>query len=59
MSIIKYDRSGRSQGIAIISYETAAEAKKGLAHFNGKLCKGTSDCKEEMRDSPDSFPLDP
>ena len=45
MSIIKYDRSGRSQGVAIISYDTAAEAKKGLAHFDGKLCKGAQDAR--------------
>ncbi|GJE96555.1 RNA-binding domain-containing protein [Phanerochaete sordida] len=38
--LIRYDRSGRSTGIAIISYETAAEAKRALAHYNGKLCKG-------------------
>ena len=40
VSIVKYDRSGRSEGIAIISYETPAEAKKALGHYNGKLCKG-------------------
>lgn len=40
LGIIKYDRSGRSEGIAIISYETPAEAKKALGHYNGKLCKG-------------------
>ena len=39
---IKYDRSGRSTGVAIISYETPAEAKKALVHYNGKLCKGES-----------------
>ncbi|EKM58049.1 uncharacterized protein PHACADRAFT_206888 [Phanerochaete carnosa HHB-10118-sp] len=38
--LIRYDRSGRSTGIAIISYETAAEAKQALAQYNGKLCKG-------------------
>lgn len=38
--LIRYDRSGRSTGVAIISYETAAEAKQALAHYNGKLCKG-------------------
>ncbi|KAI0346142.1 hypothetical protein BDW22DRAFT_1352145 [Trametopsis cervina] len=38
--LIRYDRSGRSSGVAIISYETAAEARKALTHFDQKLCKG-------------------
>lgn len=37
---IKYDRSGRSSGIAIISYETSAEATKAKKQFDGILAKG-------------------
>ncbi|KAJ3758935.1 hypothetical protein EV360DRAFT_94399 [Lentinula raphanica] len=38
--IIRYDRSGRSLGIAIVQYETAAEATKGKKTFDGVLAKG-------------------
>ncbi|KAI0687673.1 hypothetical protein BC835DRAFT_1376188 [Cytidiella melzeri] len=38
--LIRYDRSGRSSGVALVFYETAAEAKKALTHFDQKLCKG-------------------
>ncbi|KAI0090132.1 hypothetical protein BDY19DRAFT_938639 [Irpex rosettiformis] len=38
--LIRYDRSGRSSGVAVISYETAAEARKALDQFDQKLCKG-------------------
>lgn len=41
---IKYDRSGRSSGVAIVSFETAAEAKKALTTFDQKLCKGQLNC---------------
>ena len=37
---VKYDRSGRSSGVAIISYEIPAEAKRAIQQYNGKLCKG-------------------
>lgn len=40
----KYDRSGRSSGVAIISFETAEEAALAKNGFDGKLAKGnTSD----------------
>ncbi|KAL0578996.1 hypothetical protein V5O48_002991 [Marasmius crinis-equi] len=38
--IIKYDRSGRSSGVAIISYETPAEATRAKKQFDGILAKG-------------------
>ncbi|KAJ7599386.1 hypothetical protein C8J56DRAFT_188700 [Mycena floridula] len=37
--VIRYDRSGRSLGIAVISYETAAEATRAKKQFDGKLAK--------------------
>lgn len=55
---IKYDRSGRSSGVALVTYESTAEAKRALNEYNGKLCKGVSYCREVKRDTPDSFPLD-
>ncbi|KAF8635400.1 hypothetical protein AX15_000400 [Amanita polypyramis BW_CC] len=38
--LIRYDRSGRSLGIAIISFETSAEATKAKNQFDGILAKG-------------------
>ncbi|GAV99840.1 RNA-binding domain-containing protein [Lentinula edodes] len=38
--LIRYDRSGRSTGNAIVFYETAAEATKGKKTFDGVLAKG-------------------
>jgi len=38
--IIRYDRSGRSSGTAIISFETAAEATRAKKQFDGILAKG-------------------
>ncbi|KAK7462707.1 hypothetical protein VKT23_007294 [Stygiomarasmius scandens] len=37
---LKYDRSGRSSGVAIISYETTEEATKAKKQFHGILAKG-------------------
>ncbi|KAJ8501612.1 hypothetical protein ONZ45_g12091 [Pleurotus djamor] len=37
---LNYDRSGRSTGVATITYETQAEAAKALSQFNGLLAKG-------------------
>ncbi|KAG6830593.1 hypothetical protein H0H92_015874 [Tricholoma furcatifolium] len=39
-SILKYDRSGRSSGTAIISFETTAEATRAKKQFDGILAKG-------------------
>jgi THO complex subunit 4 len=36
----KYDRSGRSSGIAIVSYETSLQATKAKNQFDGALAKG-------------------
>lgn len=36
----KYDRSGRSSGMAIISFETPAEATRAKKQFDGILAKG-------------------
>lgn len=38
--LIRYDRSGRSSGVAIISYETAVEAAAAKERYDGKLAKG-------------------
>ncbi|KAH8113777.1 hypothetical protein DFH11DRAFT_1597364 [Phellopilus nigrolimitatus] len=38
--VIKYDRSGRSTGVAFVHYETAAEATRARNQFNGILAKG-------------------
>ncbi|KAF9269415.1 RNA-binding domain-containing protein [Marasmius fiardii PR-910] len=38
--MIRYDRSGRSSGVAIISYETPAEATRAKKQFDGILAKG-------------------
>ncbi|RDB29947.1 THO complex subunit 4-A [Hypsizygus marmoreus] len=38
--LIRYDRSGRSSGTAIISFETAAEATRAKKQFDGILAKG-------------------
>ncbi|KAH8101134.1 hypothetical protein BXZ70DRAFT_110796 [Cristinia sonorae] len=37
---IRYDPSGRSTGVAIISYETPEEAEQAKIEFDGKLAKG-------------------
>ncbi|KZT25760.1 hypothetical protein NEOLEDRAFT_1156169 [Neolentinus lepideus HHB14362 ss-1] len=49
--IIKYDRSGRSTGVAIIHYETAEEAKRAKTQFEGVLAKG-----QEMSITYDTAP---
>ena len=38
--LLKYDRSGRSSGVAIIMYEKPAEASRAKKEFEGKLAKG-------------------
>jgi len=38
--MIRYDRSGRSSGVAIISFETAPEASRAKKQFDGILAKG-------------------
>ncbi len=50
---IKYDRSGRSSGVALVTYESTAEAKRALNEYNSKLCKGVSDFKAGKRVTPD------
>ncbi|KAI0078365.1 hypothetical protein K474DRAFT_1690438 [Panus rudis PR-1116 ss-1] len=37
--LIRYDRSGRSSGVAIVSYETVAEATAAKREYDGRLCK--------------------
>ncbi|KAI0298003.1 hypothetical protein BC826DRAFT_1124242 [Russula brevipes] len=37
---IRYDRSGRSSGVAIITFETPAEATRAKKQLNGVLAKG-------------------
>ena len=38
--LLKYDRSGRSSGVAIITYENPAEATRAKKEYEGKLAKG-------------------
>ncbi|KZP33724.1 hypothetical protein FIBSPDRAFT_204326 [Athelia psychrophila] len=38
--LIRYDRSGRSSGVAIISFETPGEATRAKKQFDGILAKG-------------------
>ncbi|KAG6876071.1 hypothetical protein C0993_005739, partial [Termitomyces sp. T159_Od127] len=38
--LIRYDRSGRSSGTAIISFETATEATRAKKQFDGILARG-------------------
>ncbi|KIY47487.1 hypothetical protein FISHEDRAFT_45163 [Fistulina hepatica ATCC 64428] len=37
---IRYDRSGRSTGVAIVMYETAAEAQRAISQYNNIEAKG-------------------
>ncbi|KAF4564558.1 hypothetical protein EYR40_010724 [Pleurotus pulmonarius] len=55
---IRYDRSGRSTGVAIVTYETTEEASKALTQFNGLLAKGTiQGTREFFRDGSNICPL--
>jgi len=38
--LIRYDRSGRSSGVAIITYETPEEASRAISRFNGATANG-------------------
>ncbi|KAL6306367.1 hypothetical protein BKA93DRAFT_774322 [Sparassis latifolia] len=38
--LIRYDRSGRSSGVAIITFETSEDAAAAKQRFDGKLAKG-------------------
>ncbi|KAI5996258.1 hypothetical protein EDD15DRAFT_2251365 [Pisolithus albus] len=38
--LIRYDRSGRSSGVAIVTFETAEEAERAKKQFEGKIAKG-------------------
>ncbi|KAG1718743.1 uncharacterized protein EDB91DRAFT_559255 [Suillus paluster] len=38
--LIRYDRSGRSSGVAIVSFETPLQATRAKRQFDGKLAKG-------------------
>jgi len=37
---LKYDRSGRSSGVAIVSFETPSQAAQAKTQFDGKMAKG-------------------
>jgi len=39
-SPLKYDRSGRSTGVAIVTYETPEDASRAIARFNGATANG-------------------
>ncbi|VDB95387.1 unnamed protein product [Peniophora sp. CBMAI 1063] len=49
---IRFDRSGRSQGIAVISFETPAEATRARNQLQGVLAKGEPMSIEFKRDVP-------
>ncbi|KZV72301.1 RNA-binding domain-containing protein [Peniophora sp. CONT] len=49
---IRYDRSGRSQGIAVITFETPAEATRARNQLHGVLAKGEPMSIEYKRDVP-------
>ncbi len=38
---LAYDRAGRSEGIAWVTYESAQDAKKAFREFDGANAKGT------------------
>ncbi|KAG2064348.1 hypothetical protein BDR04DRAFT_1137409 [Suillus decipiens] len=38
--LIRYDRSGRSSGVAVVSFETPLQATRAKRQFEGKLAKG-------------------
>ncbi|KAG1776768.1 hypothetical protein EV702DRAFT_1106335 [Suillus placidus] len=38
--LIRYDRSGRSSGVAVVSFETPLQATRAKRQFDGKLAKG-------------------
>ncbi|KAG2117197.1 uncharacterized protein F5147DRAFT_671691 [Suillus discolor] len=40
--LIRYDRSGRSSGVAVVSFETPLQATRAKRQFDGKLAKGQS-----------------
>jgi hypothetical protein len=42
VTILKYDRSGRSSGIAVITYELPDEAARAIAQYNGATANGIS-----------------
>lgn len=37
---IRYDKSGRSTGEAIVAFETSEDADRAIEEFNGKSAKG-------------------
>ena len=39
INLEQYDRSGRSSGVAVITFETPAEATRAKKQFDGILCK--------------------
>lgn len=39
---IKYDRAGRSEGTAFVTYESHAHAKEAIQEFDGANAAGTS-----------------
>jgi RNA recognition motif-containing protein len=39
-SFLKYDRSGRSSGVAVVTFETADEATRAKKEYDGIKAKG-------------------
>jgi THO complex subunit 4 len=37
---LTYDRAGRSEGIAYVTYETAQDARRAIREFDGANAKG-------------------
>lgn len=38
--VTQYDRSGRSSGVAIVTYEVPEEAARAIAQYNGATANG-------------------
>ena len=53
--LLKYDRSGRSSGVAIITYEKPAEAARAKKEYEGKLAKGSCSLYVGTMDSVSLF----
>lgn len=40
-----YDRAGRSEGIAYVTYDSASDAKRAIREFDGANAKGKTDSR--------------
>ncbi|KAI0033057.1 hypothetical protein K488DRAFT_48543, partial [Vararia minispora EC-137] len=56
---IRYDKSGRSTGVAIVTLETPAEATRAKNQFHGQLAKGQPMTIDYFREAPRRRNSDP